>query len=264
MSPSKHGLLTSLVRADLSSAYHLSAPTLFTLAEVEEFARAVVGPDGFLSKPHRLLTSSMVEPDLLKALSTANRNIFLDATRLTQVLDAAYSGKRTWLTVTDLHQATLYIGYQVVGAPPQAEPNVDHDIDLLVRLGTVTWCLSFFRNFDNKIIQSSPLGIAADRVIQGMRSQGAWTEELILWILMIGHVVQIFGPELRPSVMKRAKQCVQVLGLDSWAEATKMLAKFPWSEALNGDTGNMMWDLLALLPDSVIKGPEIHYDVTLR
>ncbi|KAH8170487.1 fungal specific transcription factor domain-containing protein [Sarocladium implicatum] len=257
-------LAEKVFRTDLSSAYHLSAPTLFTLDEVEEFSRPVVGPGGFLSNSQRQVTSAMMEPDLLLALSSANHNIFLDATRLTQVLDDAYSGKRAWLTVRELHQATLYIGYQIVGAPPQSEPDVDRDIDLLVRLGTVTWCLSFFRNFDNKIIQSSPLGIAVDRVVQALYSRGAWAEELVLWTLFIGHVVQIFGPELRPSIMKRAKQCLRTLGLSSWAETARLLAKFPWSDALNGETGRMMWDLLALLPEPAGISSRVHYEVTLR
>jgi hypothetical protein len=231
------------------------------MAEVEEFSIATVGPDGILSKSQRELTRTLVQPALLQALSPTHQNIFLDATQMTRVLDEAYSGKREWLSISTLHQSTLYIGYQIVGAP-QSTPSENSDIDLLTRLGLVTFCLSFFRSFDSKIIQASPLGTAIKSVIQGVRPRGQWTEELILWTLFIGRVVQIFGNELWAEVMGRARLSIHRLKLTSWEEATQMLANYPWSDALHGETGKILWDALMLLPVSTITGAQ--FDMPIR
>lgn len=235
--------------------------------EVEQFAQETIGPDGILPKSHRATTRASVQPDLVEALSPTHQNIFLDATRFTTVLDEAYAGKREWLTISNLHQATLYIGYQIVRGPPSGTPNENSDIDLLTRLGLVAFCLSFFRSFDARIIHSSPLGFAIHRLVLGLKPRGAWTEELVLWALLMGHVLLIFGDDLWPDVLRRAKQSVKALKLTSWQDATQMLSMYPWSDALTGSTGKVMWDMLMLMPESPTIGSTAiasQFDVPVR
>lgn len=241
--------MRSLIRTDLSCAYHMAVPTRYSLQEVKEFANETVGANGILSISDRMAVQITIRHEFLGALCFEYRDIFIDASRLAHLLDAANSGQREWLSTHTLHEATLFIGYQLVSASPQSGSEPDNDINTLARLGLIMFCLSFFRNFDAKIIESSSLGTATSLVVLVLKRQGLWVEELVLWVLCLGHAVQIFGHTVMPSVMHRARLSVDALQLTSWDDTAQLLTKFPWSNALYGNAGKTLWDLLVMLPD---------------
>lgn len=185
--------------------------------------------------------SSNVFSELHERLSRDLRDLLIDATRFAWNLNEARDGKRPRLDSSTCHFSILRLGYRLLHIAPLSGPRPTSYIENMVYLGLASFILTFLAGLDLRI-PHMPLLYQLSRSAAHQAPQEAvhCEQEVLLWVLCIGRAA-VFKDSDQGWILSRMAQITPVLRLYYWQDVDRVMAKFPWVNALHDQAGLSLW-----------------------
>lgn len=188
------------------------------------------------------------EPSLIlgqhpfKTLSANFRDLLVDMSFLASLLNNAIAGVVPKLNVTEFHKDTLLLGYRLVKLKPLGSPLEICSLQNRVHLGLTAFLVTFLQGWDRCIIQNVLLSKLLLSGVQQHFDGGQDDQEMLLWVLFIGAASSCLWKH--PAWVLTTKDAVYGLGIKGWEDVKKILAKFPWVNAVHDAAGLALWHSL--------------------
>ncbi|KAH8897939.1 hypothetical protein GQ53DRAFT_818191 [Thozetella sp. PMI_491] len=239
---SKPTLGQKIARLDLDYTLYLGTVTRFTLTEVEEgIAPWSWFRDGFRADYEQKPTSL----SLFNQLPAELRELAIDLTCLARLLNDANAGRRPVLDTRAFHATLLLLGYRLVAFSPLGRPRPTCPLENAVHLGLVAFVMPFMHRFDGKIPNSPLLSRLIQSASQEDFSMDKGAQEVLLWFLLVTEAsvgMQSNDEWLAPMIT----QVMQNLGLHTWEDVTRTMARYPWIDAFHAKRGQALPEGLSL------------------
>lgn len=173
-------------------------------------------------------------------LSADMWELFVDIRKLAWDLNDASVGRRPKMNGDELHGFLIVLGYRLVSASSLGRLRFHSHLNEPIQFGLVSFLVTFLRGLDRKTIRYPRISTlswsAAQHDFTGQRED----QEVLLWLLFIGRV-SIFTQTDDSWLIPKTKSTVQALALQSWEDARRILAKFPWVDDLHDKAGQTLW-----------------------
>lgn len=213
---------------------------MFSLEEAELGCKTGTQfPSAYLRSDHEV-QSLVLEESLLKPLSTNYRHLFGDFIFLASLLNSAIAGDSPKMNAIELHQNIILLGYRLVRLNPLGLLLGTSSLQNKVHLGLAAFLVSFLQGWDGRAVQNELLSQLLLAEIQSPPSSGQHERETLLWLLFIGAGSSCLS---RHSIwVSKTQDTLQALKIESWGDVRKVLAGFPWVNAIHDAEGQALWN----------------------
>lgn len=148
------------------------------------------------------------------------------------LLNEAATGRRPKLDGFLLHNSLIILGYRLLHISPLNGPRPNKHIDNAVHLGLLAFIMTFLRGLDGTLPETTILSELVRSVAQSPFGNALEMQELLLWVLFIGHN-SVFAPLDDTWLIPKTTRTMHALGLHTWEDVAQVVARFPWVNALH-------------------------------
>ncbi|KAH6989020.1 hypothetical protein BKA56DRAFT_574963 [Ilyonectria sp. MPI-CAGE-AT-0026] len=235
------GLATMILRVDLECSLQLGSETLFTFEDVRRCSHALFGHDGNWSGEKIQDAVSGIGLRLSTQLGTDLWGLFLDIRKFAQDLNDASVGRRPKMNGDELHGFLIVLGYRLVSASSPSRIRLSNHLNAPIQFGSASFLVTFLRGLDRKTIRYPRISTLSWSAAQHDFTAQREDQEVLLWLLFIGRYT-IFTQTDDSWLIPKVKGAVEALALQSWEDARRTLAAFPWVGDLHDKAGQRLWD----------------------
>lgn len=171
--------------------------------------------------------------------------LFTDLKALAAHLNDSAAGRRPKLSVRQLREGFLAMGYRLTSVRPFSHPpslRLGEDAlyagmacsvtTLLPGLDGMTPKLAVLRDVVRRVWSDERLVLPVDEQLQ----------RILLWLLFAGETAALFQDQAEQVwVARRVRSTALALGLRTWQDIRDLLANFMWVECIQDETGLALW-----------------------
>jgi hypothetical protein len=158
---------------------------------------------------------------------------------LASLLNSAIAGDSPKLNAIELHQNIILLGYRLVRLKPLGLLLGTSSLQNKLHLGLAAFLVSFLQGWDGRVAQNEILSQLLLAEVQSPPSSGRHEKETLLWLLFIGAGSSCLS---RHSIwVSKTQDTLQALKIESWGDVRKVLAGFPWVNAVHDAEGQALW-----------------------
>jgi hypothetical protein len=174
-----------------------------------------------------------------EALSDNWRDILVDVLFLASLLNNAIAGVAPRMNAVELHQDIIFLGYRLVKLNPLGFPLGVSSLENRVHLGLAAFLMIFLLSWDCRVVKNGLLSELLLSEVQQPFSARQDDQGTLLWLLFIGAASS--GMSKHPIWVSTTKHTLQGLKVKSWEDVKKLLAGFPWVNAIHDTAGRALW-----------------------
>ncbi|KAL6411980.1 hypothetical protein AUP68_04360 [Ilyonectria robusta] len=231
----------SCQRVDLECSLQLGSETLFTVEDVRRCSHALFGHDGNWSGEKIQDAVSGIDLRLSTQLGTDLWELFVDIRKFAWGLNDASVGRRPKMSGDELHGFLIVLGYRLVSASSLDQLRFPSHLHAPIQFGLASFLVTFLRGLDRKTIRYPRISTLSWSAAQHDFTAQREDQEVLLWLLFIGRYT-IFTQTDDSWLIPKVKGAVEALALQSWEDARRTLATFPWVGDLHDKAGQSLWD----------------------
>lgn len=231
----------SCQRVDLECSLQLGSETLFTVEDVRRCSHALFGHDGNWSGEKIQDAVSSIDLRLSTQLGTDLWELFVDIRKFAWGLNDASVGRRPKMSGDELHEFLIVLGYRLVSASSLDQLRFPSHLHAPIQFGLASFLVTFLRGLDRKTIRYPRISTLSWSAAQHDFTAQREDQEVLLWLLFIGRYT-IFTQTDDSWLIPKVKVAVEALALQSWEDARRTLATFPWVGDLHDKAGQSLWD----------------------
>lgn len=177
---------------------------------------------------------------LYEELSAELLNLLIDVTELASQLNDASAKLRPKLNSYSFHDTLLLLGYRLVHISPLGGPRPANRLQNVIHLALGGFIVTFLRGLDHKIPYARLLSELTTSAAQNQFDNNQESQEILLWLLFVGGI-SVFGESDYAWLIPKINQTTRILGLFTWKDVTRKLAKFPWVNDVHDKSGQALW-----------------------
>jgi hypothetical protein len=234
------GLGLKLLRVDLEYSLQLGSPTLFSLEDVEMGCKPISKFPSMCPQSGHSLHPLVVGRYPVEALTGNWRDILVDVLFLTSLLNNAIAGFAPRMNAIELYHDVILLGYRLVKLNPLCFPLGLSSLQNRVHLGLAAFLMTFLLSWDGRVVQNDLLSELLLSEVQQPFGAGQDDQGTLLWLLFIGAASSSLWKH--PIWVATTKHTLQGLEVMSWEDVKKLLAGFPWVNAVHDTAGQALWD----------------------
>jgi hypothetical protein len=231
-------------RTDISYAIQHGRPTLFFRDRMFEIRNA------FKSKGinlDQMPTASTVQKN---GLDHTLHEILLDVKYLASLLNSISPG--LILDTNTLLEIVISILSRLIRYHPLQDFKQISSIDAMYHIGlTIFMMTSFLQLGGRQILRYDLVALRLKEVLDGELKEA--DDDLVLWLMVIGGI-WTSGSTNGVWLNERTRELAERMGIDTWADAVRIVDRYPWIEALHEKVGLAFWS-------QVCQGPDVAADI---
>lgn len=224
---------------DLEYSLQLGSSTLFTVEDALMICKTAMRFPSLYPRQDSERLPLILDQQPFKTLSANFRDLLVDILFLTSLLNNAIAGVVPKLIVTEFHRDTLLLGYRLLKLKPLSLSLGICCSHTRVHLGMTAFLVTFLQGWDGSIPHNALLSELLLSEVQQHFDGGQESQEMLLWLLFIGAASCCLWKH--PTWVSTAEHTVQGLGIKNWEGVKKILAKFPWVNAVHDAAGQVLW-----------------------
>lgn len=227
-------------RADLDFALHLGSATRYSIEDIIPSSSAILEILGKFRLQNNEKVLKVFDSPLSRKLNPELRNLFIEITSLAWLLNDTTTGHQPKVDGYMFHDTLLLFGYRLVKFSPLGGPRPHNSLENAIHIGLTAFILTFLVGIDSKVI-SIPLLYGLARSVAQETFNDDKENEVLLWLLCVCRASSLFQESDDTWLSLKVMHTMYILGLHTWKDISKILARFPWVGVVHDKAGQFIY-----------------------